>query len=218
MCHNYWTGALEPACWNYWNSLAWSLCLATREATAMTSLCTSTREESLLATTRESPRAAMKTQCNQNKNTLIKKKKKDTWESHVHKGQAPIHLTHLLQSLQLVLQGLLWYLHFDHLLSESFILVFRFSSLFLHGFKFMVQSDRYIFGHLHQPTDTVIWWEAFCVLRAPPNHFRGRITKEYCVTPKSKDPGNINKPTFKGRGISLKHEIHIKGKYDFHLD
>ena len=56
------------------------------------------------------------------------------------------------------------------------------------------------------------------MLRAPPNHFRGRITKEYCVAPESKDPGNINKPTFQGRDISLKHEIHIKGKYDFHLD
>ena len=41
--HNYWACTLEPASHNYWSSPAYSPCSATREATAMRSLCTSTK-------------------------------------------------------------------------------------------------------------------------------------------------------------------------------
>lgn len=63
---------------------------------------------------------------------------------------------YLFQSLQLILEGLSGYLHFNHLLSEAFIFILSFSTLFLHGVKFMVQSDRYIFGYLYRPTEIVI--------------------------------------------------------------
>ena len=43
MCHNYWACALEPASHNYWSPHAQSLCSATREATAMRSLRTTTK-------------------------------------------------------------------------------------------------------------------------------------------------------------------------------
>ena len=45
---------------------AWSLCSATREAIAMRSLCTTTREQPPLTSTRESLHAAMKTHHSQN--------------------------------------------------------------------------------------------------------------------------------------------------------
>ena len=55
--HNYWACALEPASHNYWSPCAWSPCSATRETTTM---------RSPHAATRDSPCAAMKTQCSQN--------------------------------------------------------------------------------------------------------------------------------------------------------
>lgn len=61
----------------------------------------------------------------------------------------PVRAPYLLKSLQLVLEGLSGYLHLDHLLPESFIVVLRFSTLLLHGLQFMVQSDGHIFGYLH---------------------------------------------------------------------
>ena len=45
--HNYWACALEPTSHNYWSPRAWSLCSATREATAMRSLCTTTKSSLL---------------------------------------------------------------------------------------------------------------------------------------------------------------------------
>ena len=44
VCHNYWACALEPASHNHWSPLAYSPCSATREATAMRSLWTATKE------------------------------------------------------------------------------------------------------------------------------------------------------------------------------
>lgn len=76
---------------------------------------------------------------------------------------------YLLQPLQLVLKGLFGDFHFNHLLSESFILIFHFRSLFLHSFKLMVQSDGHIFGDLHRPGETAIRKEAFRVLRCLPS-------------------------------------------------
>ena len=43
MCHNYWAYALEPASHNYWSPRAYRPCSATREATAMRSLRTTTK-------------------------------------------------------------------------------------------------------------------------------------------------------------------------------
>ena len=43
----------------------WTLCSMTREANTMRSLCTPTREQPPLAAARESPWAAVKTQCSQ---------------------------------------------------------------------------------------------------------------------------------------------------------
>ena len=65
-----------------------SLCSTVREATAMRSPCPSTREQTLLSTARESPRAT-KTRCNQ-KSITIKKKKNEilpfvkTWMDSWH--------------------------------------------------------------------------------------------------------------------------------------
>lgn len=61
----------------------------------------------------------------------------------------PVRAPYLLKSLQLVLEGLSGYLHLDHLLPESFIVVLRFSTLLLHGLQLVVQSDGHIFGYLH---------------------------------------------------------------------
>ena len=41
--HNYWACALEPTSHNYWSPCPWSLCSATREATAMRSPHTTTK-------------------------------------------------------------------------------------------------------------------------------------------------------------------------------
>ena len=43
MCHNYWARPLEPTSYNCWDRVPWSLCSATREATAMQSQCITTR-------------------------------------------------------------------------------------------------------------------------------------------------------------------------------
>ena len=43
MCHNYWACVLEPACHNYWSPHTYSLCSATREATAVRSPHTTTK-------------------------------------------------------------------------------------------------------------------------------------------------------------------------------
>ena len=40
--HNYWALTLEPTSCSYWSPCAWSLCSATREASAVRSLCTAT--------------------------------------------------------------------------------------------------------------------------------------------------------------------------------
>ena len=75
VCHHYWSpSALEPTrhnCWatcdKHWSPLTWSPCSATREATAMRSPYGSMKSMwPLLATTREGPCAAKKTQCSQN--------------------------------------------------------------------------------------------------------------------------------------------------------
>ena len=46
-CHNYWACTLEPASHNYWSLCTWSLCSATREATATRSLGTATKSSPL---------------------------------------------------------------------------------------------------------------------------------------------------------------------------
>ena len=56
--HNYWACALEPGSPNYWNPCASSLSSATREATAVRSPHTATREWPPLSATRESPRSS----------------------------------------------------------------------------------------------------------------------------------------------------------------
>lgn len=61
----------------------------------------------------------------------------------------PVCPHYLFESLQLILEGLSGYLHLDHLLPESFIVVLSFSTLLLHGLQLVVQSDRHIFGYLH---------------------------------------------------------------------
>ena len=45
----------EPTRCNCWSPCAWTLCSTRREATAMRSICTATREQLLLFTTREKP-------------------------------------------------------------------------------------------------------------------------------------------------------------------
>ena len=53
MCHNYWACAVEPRSYNYsepmclndWSPTPWSPCSTTREATAVNSLHTATREK-----------------------------------------------------------------------------------------------------------------------------------------------------------------------------
>ena len=56
--------ATKPTCHNYW-VCTYSLCFATREATSVRSLGITVKSSSPLTATRESSRAATKTQCNQ---------------------------------------------------------------------------------------------------------------------------------------------------------
>ena len=88
VCHHYWSpSALEPTrhnCWatcdKHWSPLTWSPCSATREATAMRSPYGSMKSMwPLLATTREGPCAAKKTQCSQN----LKKKNQSSREKKI---------------------------------------------------------------------------------------------------------------------------------------
>ena len=80
MCHNYWACALQPASprtlgptWhNYWSPRAYSLCTATKEATATRSLCTATKSSPRSLQLEKSPRAATKTQRSQKKNCIFK--------------------------------------------------------------------------------------------------------------------------------------------------
>ena len=62
-CHR----AAKPTCHNYWSPGALDPYSVTRETTAVRRLCTATREQPLLAATRERPGAAVKTQHSQNK-------------------------------------------------------------------------------------------------------------------------------------------------------
>ena len=60
--------ATKPACHNYWSACTQRPCSATRKATAMRSQRTAKKSSSCLPhTTRESRRAATKTQCSQKK-------------------------------------------------------------------------------------------------------------------------------------------------------
>ena len=63
--HNYWACALEPVSHNYWSLRAWSSGSATREATAMRSLCTATKSSPRSPQLEKSPRVATKTQRSQ---------------------------------------------------------------------------------------------------------------------------------------------------------
>ena len=103
MCHNYWACALgpsshnywspgayhlhtaitEPLCCNYWSPYAWSLCSATREATAVRSPGIAMKSNPCSS---ESPHMVTKTQHSQKLNKQINKKTPDN-QSNLEKEE-----------------------------------------------------------------------------------------------------------------------------------
>ena len=65
MRHSYWACALEPTSHNHWSPRTYSPCFTTREATAMRSLCTTTKNSPRSPQLEKSLHAAMKTQRSQ---------------------------------------------------------------------------------------------------------------------------------------------------------
>ena len=60
MRHSYWACALEPTSHNHWSPRTYSPCFTTREATAMRSLCTTTKNSPRSPQLEESPHATVK--------------------------------------------------------------------------------------------------------------------------------------------------------------
>ena len=75
MCHNYWACALEPVCHNYWACAPRAPAPQQEKPPQWEAYVPHCNEEQPpLAATRESPRAAMKTQSSQKINKFILKK------------------------------------------------------------------------------------------------------------------------------------------------
>lgn len=77
MCHNYWAPALQPMSCNYWSLRALRPVPCNKRSQSKKKHVHSTREQSPLAATRESPQAATKSQHSQKKNFF----KSGTWVS-----------------------------------------------------------------------------------------------------------------------------------------
>ena len=80
--HNHWASVLEPRSHSYWAHVPYSLCPATREATARRSLCPAMREQPPLTATREKPAQQGRPRAAINKKQILKNIYNGRWLSH----------------------------------------------------------------------------------------------------------------------------------------